>query len=307
MPFRGDPREPPALLPPPLRRRWIAGSAAISRTLRRSRTARRIDPGRRWKLPFVPFVATTDDGVRLACWYVEPPAEGRIAGGLVAVLHHHYGGQRATLLPWIDLFFRLGIPTVSFDARGHAASDASPLGRGSFPKRAADVRAAVRAARGFGAERILGFGQSQGAAVMAMGLAGERGVAGLIFDCGPAPDMMSAAWGLAGNLLEDGGADAATRALLAIRILPGTEPPAYAARLWTALFRLRDTPLLSLHGSEDAVIPERWSDLWFRTIRKANGPWSRVIIPDADHVRTLALAPDRVESAVRTFVDGLRG
>lgn len=306
MPFRGDPRPAPRLWPEALSSRWELGSEAIRRTLRRSRTARRIDPGRRWKLPFRPLEMTTDDGVRLSAWYVDPDPEARGPEGLCAVLHHHYGGQRATVLPWVELFHRLGVAALCFDARGHAASDSSPPGRGSFPARAADVRAAVRAARAMGARRILGFGQSQGAAVLLMGLADCPEVRGVITDCGPAPDMGSAAWGLAGNLLDEHGEDWLSRALLALRILPGTEPARYLVRLWTASWQLRSTPLLWLHGGRDTVIEPRWSRRWFETMQPMAPSWSAHAVPEADHVRTLAVDPDGVSAAVASLIERIR-
>lgn len=284
-------------------RSWQAGNDAINRTLKRMRTARRIDPGRVWGLDVQDVELNTRDGVRLASWWI--PAEPR-TDGLVALVHHHYGGQKATALPWLKLLHDAGIPTLVFDARGHAASGPSPAGRGSFVKRADDVRAACAWLEARGARRILGVGQSQGAAVLMIGAGFRRDLVGLIVDSGPTPDMLTAAWGLAGNLLGSvGRQEPWTRALLAARILPGTHPVQYPPALWSRLLALRRTPLLWVHGDRDVVIARSWSRVWFRAMRPRSGAWRALRVPGADHVRCLQVGGASVEQAVRDFIAGL--
>ncbi len=305
MPFKGQPNDLPPWVPL-LRPGWDAGSDAIRKTLKRSKTARRIDPGRRLKLPWERVVFDTADGATLVGWYV-PGAEATPRPSDVAVvIHHHYGGQKATVLPWIAWFHRQGWPCLAFDARGHAESSDSPLGRGSFVARRADVVAACEQLRQRGFQRLIAFGQSQGAAALAMGVAGRSDVIGVVMDSGPAPDMGTAAWGLAGNMLGRVGREHPRwRGMLAARILPGTQPVRYLGALWWALARLRDRPLLWLHGGRDDVIPRRWSKVWFTALRTPH--WSFVEVPEADHVRTLAVGGERVEQAVAAFLERLAG
>jgi alpha-beta hydrolase superfamily lysophospholipase len=299
MPFKGSPAYAADWVPPRLADRWNAGSDAIGKTLKRSKTARRITPAR--YLPNAEWEAVdlhTADGARLSAWFV--PAERT---DLAVVLHHHYGGQKATVLPWIAVFHAMGLPCLAFDARGHADSDETPVGRGSFPKRTADVDAACAELRRRGFDRLLGFGQSQGAATLVMAAPRNR-FEGLILDSGPAPEMGTAAWGLSGNMLgRRGKEEPATRAMLAARIIPGTEPVRYLGTLWAAFARLRGTPLLWLHGDRDGVIERRWSNLWFRSMR---GPrWVARTVAGADHVRTLPVGGEAVEADVAAFIDAL--
>lgn len=290
----------------PVRRSWEDGSAAIVRTLKRMRTARHIDPARSWGLPVEDASFDTDDGVRLAAWFVQPSPTAAAAAGLMAVVHHHYGGQRATALPWLKLLHEAGIPALAFDARGHGASARTPPGRGSFVKRASDVRAACAELRRRGARRILGVGQSQGAASLLIGTAWAGDTAGLILDSGPTPDMATASWGLAGNLLgPQARREPWTRALLAARILPGTEPLLYLPALWSSLAALRSTPLLWIHGDRDDVIDRRWSVVWYRAMAPASGAWRSLLVAGADHVRCLQVGGEPVAAAVRDFVGGL--
>lgn len=308
MPFKGEPMRAPEILPERLKVAWNHGADGMTRMLRRTNTARRLDPGRRLAMEWEPLDLFTKDGVRLDSWWVHADPAAARDDGLVAVMHHHYGGQKATLLPWIHLLHRMGIPSLSFDARGHADSDPSPAGRGSFPKRRDDVYAAIAEAQRRGARRILGFGQSQGAATLAMALGHRRPpeLAGVILDSGPAPDMGTAAWGLAGNILGKHKKDHLARSMLSLRILPGTEPQLYPFVLWSALARLTRVPVLWIHGNKDTVIRKEWSRAWYRALSPlSQGRWSHLEVSGADHVRTLQTAPAAVEDAVGNFIASL--
>jgi uncharacterized protein len=301
MPFKGQPNDLPDWVPL-LGSGWDAGSDAIRKTLKRSKTARRIDPGRRLKLPYERIEFDTADGARLVGWFVPGAETPSRPADVAIVLHHHYGGQKATVLPWIAWFHRQGWPCLAFDARGHAESSDSPEGRGSFVARREDVRGAMQELRRRGFSRLVAFGQSQGAAALVMAVADVDDVLGVIVDSGPAPDMGTAAWGLAGNMLGRTGKEHPRwRGLLAARIIPGTQPITYQHTLWRSLFRLRRRPLLWLHGGKDDVIPRRWSKVWFDALKTA--AWSFVHVPDADHVRTLAVGGDAVEGAVSGFLE----
>ncbi len=305
MPFRGEPAPAADWVPERVSEAWNHGTKGMKRMLRGSKTARRITPDRRLGMRYESFDLFTEDGVRLDAWWVHPTAETLRDDGLVVVMHHHYGGQKATMLPWIHLFWQLGIPSISFDARGHADSDPAPQGRGSFAKRRDDVHAAIAEARRRGARRLLAFGQSQGGATLAMAL-GQRPpeeLVGLILDSGPAPEMGTAAWGLAGQMLGRHRTDPLARALLAARILPSTEPLRYPPILWSSLLRLTRTPLLWIHGDLDLVIERRWSETWFRALhRLSRGRWRALRVEGADHVRTLQTSKAEVEQAVGNFL-----
>lgn len=299
MPFKGSPVYLGERTPERLRSAWNMGSDAIAKNLKRAKTARRINPFRRRKMEYEDLVLRTDDGVSLNAWFVHPK-EPR-DDGLMVLMHHHYLGQKATLIPWIHLFWELGLPTLSFDARGHADSDPSPEGRGSFAKRAADVRAGLRELERRGARRILGYGQSQGAATLVIGASGHPLLAGLILDSGPAPEMGTAAWGLAKVLLGNVNArDRLARGILAARIIPGTEPFRYVPKLWGALARARRTPLLWLHGDKDEVIRPSWSRAWFDRLK--TDAWTELGVPGADHVRPYQTDTETVRAAVEALI-----
>ena len=278
-----------------------AGQAYDNMARRFARRSSRLTPLNRHGLEFEELSVLTDDGFELASWYVPAPEGGRT--DLTVVCHHHFGGQRATLLPWIRLFHRLGLATLSFDGRGHAASDV-PAGRhGSFSVRAADVSAACDEALRRGARRIVAFGQSQGAAAVVMGVDRRRDIAGVILECGPAPDMVSASWGLAAGLLgKRRSKDGLQRASLTARLLGGTDVVRYSRGLWSGLLRLREVPLLWIHGDADFVVPRSLVAAWYRPLRPRSGLWRSVEVPRGQHVLSLMAAPDLIEAELTRFV-----
>lgn len=299
MPSRGEPKDLPEWVPTPIAERWAVGTKAYKLTLKRMRTARRIKPNRRFGLAYEDVPLTTSDGVSLASWFI--PGERT---DVACVVHHHYGGQKATVLPWLQVLHARGIPALAIDGRGHGDSERSPRGRGSFIKRAADIEAACDHLRGRGFPRLLALGQSMGAATTAIGIADRDDIAGVILDSGPAPDMGTAAWGLAGNLMETQRNDSTgARLMLSARILPGTEPARYPAAIWTALAKLRDRPVLWMHGGKDRVIRRDWAALWFKALAPGDGGWTQLLVPAADHVRCLQTDGPSVEAALDALLE----
>jgi fermentation-respiration switch protein FrsA (DUF1100 family) len=149
----------------------------------------------------------------------------------------------------------------------------------------------------------LGFGQSQGAAALVIGVAKCEDIAAVIVDAGPAPDMFTAAWGLAGNML--GPVESrkiGSRVLLAGRIVPGTDPARYLLYLWSSLWRLRRRPLLWIHGGRDRVIDSRWSGWWFSILRPRQERWSSLHVAEAEHVRSLQTAGSEVREVSRALL-----
>jgi alpha-beta hydrolase superfamily lysophospholipase len=253
-----------------------------------------------YDLPHERLALVTDDGVTLDGWYVPAPAAAERAS-LGVVMHHHYGGQKAALLPWIELFHRLGAACLAFDARGHAASPCAQAEE-SYRQRFADVRAAHAELVRLGHRRIVGYGQSQGGAVLIGGLSHASELEALILDSGPAALAMPAMWGMARSLLPDRVPHArlATGAIT-LELVRRMRPADYALRLWPGLLRMRDRPLLWLHGSADRVIPRPWVEPWFRLLEPRAPRWEAMMVPGADHVQCL----QQDEAGVARRVQGL--
>jgi alpha-beta hydrolase superfamily lysophospholipase len=118
---------------------------------------------------------TTSDGLELGAWYVPPGGPDRRLTVLVAPGN---GGNRLGRVPLVRALAGAGFGVFLFDYRGYGGNPGRPTGAGL----ARDVRAAhdhLVETRGVPADRIIYFGESLGAAVVAE-LATEREPAGLV-------------------------------------------------------------------------------------------------------------------------------
>lgn len=254
---------------------------------------------------FEALTLTTTDGLDLAAWYVPGDPAGALGLRLGVVLHHYYGGQKSKLLPWLQLFQRVGVDALAFDARGHGGSPADASGSDCFVERAADVHAACDELRRRGCSRLVGFGQSQGCAAVAIAAAQRDDMAGVIFDSGPAPAMEIAGWGLSGVMLQQARLEGrwGLRALVAARMLARTHPLRYGRALWTSLAALRNRRLLWVHGDSDVVIRRQWSHVWFRALAPRLGnAWQSHTVVGGQHVRSIMQGGPELASRIEQFL-----
>ncbi|SEL13203.1 alpha/beta hydrolase [Halomonas daqiaonensis] len=117
-------------------------------------------------LEYEPVTLRTDDGLRLAAWWV--PA--RTARGNLLFLHGN-AGNISHRLDSIEQFHRLGLSVLILDYRGYGQSEGSPSEAGT----ALDARAGwrwLRETADLAPDEIVVFGRSLGAAVAA-GLTAE--------------------------------------------------------------------------------------------------------------------------------------
>lgn len=261
-------------------------------------------------LPYEPLTLVTRDHLQLTAWYVPAAQSSPFPSGGI-VLHHHFGGQKATLLGWIQLFHRLGLSVIAFDARGHGQSTRVSEQRDSFVVRRADVDAACDALKTRGIERLIVLGQSQGGAV-AINAAGSRNdIQGVIVDSGPCPTMELASWGLGKHLLKKSFRTESTafwmQCLVTLDLYRRSDPARYAYVLWKNLYRLRKRHLLWIHSDEDPIVRPAWVRCWFEPFARNNPKWSALLLPHGGHVRTLSAAPEIVEAHVRQFVERCLG
>lgn len=254
-------------------------------------------------IEFDAFTLRTADGFDLAAWFVPGPIEG----APLVVCHHHFGGQRASILGWIRVFRDLGLGSIAFDARGHAASN-DPAGRNAaFAQRALDVEAACDEARRRGAPKVIAFGQSQGGAAAVIAAGRRRDVAAVILECGPAIDMFSASWGFAAGVLgREGSQDNLLRSALTARLLRGTQPRRYLIELWSAFRQLTGTPLLWIHGTADRIIPMANSRIWFEALRHRDGSWQSLAVPDGQHIMSIRTHEALIAAELELFLRGTR-
>ncbi len=277
---------------------WAEGGAAYDKMVSKIAVRpSRLTP-KTYDIPFESISIRTSDGFELAAWHV--PGVDRSAP--MVVCHHHFGGQRASILGWIRAFHALGLGSISFDARGHAASN-DPDGRNAaFAQRSFDVEAACDEARRRGASSVIPFGQSQGAAATVIAAARRRDVAAVVLECGPAIEMFSASWGFAAGVIGRAKArDSLLRASLTARLLRGTEPGRYVRELWPGFAALRERPLLWIHGTADSIIPRDNARIWFELMRPRGARWSEAAIDGAEHIMSIRTQEETVRRELEVF------
>ena len=269
----------------------------FEREMRRERKLSPEDVG----VPYDAVALEAADGQELAGWYVPGSDMVRSVGteDLGVFIFHHYGGQKATVLPWLELFHSVGISSLAVDARGHAGSS-ELQGEAAFAAGKLDVHAACDELRLRGARRLLLVGQSQGAAQVIAVAGAREDVVGVVVDSGPAPTMSLAIWGLAGQIMGTRRHPLA-RGILVADIFRQGDTSGYVADLWGGLRALRDRPLLWIHGDNDPVIPRGVANIWYRLTRPEGGGWTALTLSGGGHVQQPDLGSP-LAKAVLSFV-----
>lgn len=194
----------------------------------------------------------TDDGERLVGWWLPPP---RPEAGIVLFLHGTPGTLRDTVwrLPALQ---QAGFGVLAIDYRGYGGSTGSPTETGLR----ADARAAFDFARAAApGARIAVFAESLGTGV-AVALAGERPVAGL---------LLNAPYASVRRLFELRGPPLPYRWLMHDQF--DSE----------AMIGAVTAPVMILHGTADANIPIEEAR---RLFAAAHQPKTMIEVPGAGHL-----------------------
>jgi uncharacterized protein len=216
---------------------------------------------------------TTSDGLRLGAWYVPARATDRRFTVLVA---NGNAGDRSLRAPLARALASRGFGVLLFDYRGYGGNPGSPSEEGL----ARDVRAARQFLidEGVPAHRLLYFGESLGAAVVAE-LATEHPPAGLVLRS-PFTDLASV-----GRIHYP---------FLPVRTLLKDRFPVaeYVAQL--------TVPITVVYGTEDSIVPPEQSR---RSVATARGPTNLVAVEGADHNDAALLDGDILVQAIVKLAD----
>jgi uncharacterized protein len=224
----------------------------------------------------------TEDGLRLAGWFVPAVHRGSPSGGLreakppAVVVFNGNAGNRSLRAPLAAALARAGLAVLLFDYRGYAANPGRPTEEGL----AADARAALAylAARpDVDPARLVYFGESLGAAV-ALRLAVERPPAALV---------LRSPWA---SLTEVGR-----------RLYPWLPVSLLLADRYDSLGRVGRlaAPLLVVAGERDGIVPAAHSR---RLFDAAPQPKRFVLLPGADHNDLDLLAGERLLAELQAFL-----
>ena len=215
----------------------------------------------------------TEDGLRLAGWFVA--AEGKGSGAAVVVFNGN-AGNRAFRAPLAAALARAGLSVLLFDYRGYGGNPGSPTEKELL----ADARAArayLASRAGVDPARIVYLGESLGAAV-AVALAVERPPAALVLRS-PFTSLVDV-----GRLHYP---------FLPVRPLLRDRYPAVQQIGSVA------APVLVVAGDRDRIVPATQSRA---VCEAAPGPKRFALIPGADHNDVALLAGEQFIEEVVSFI-----
>ena len=224
-------------------------------------------------LAYSDVTLTTDDGLHLTAWFV--PALG--ASTSTVLLAHGLQDSKWTLLRLIPWLHDAGYNVMAPDLRGHGGSDKRPTTIG--PEEALDVRAALDwlQAKGVG-DRVVGLGQSLGAAALVNAAAQDNRLKALVLD------SLFAEWK---------NVDYARNYRLPPEwLVPDVPNPA-------DLIRRVHVPVLIIHGTADNLVHV---DHALRLYQAANEP-KELWINNSGHAWSAWTYPEEYRERVLSFFD----
>jgi uncharacterized protein len=240
------------------------------------------------------------DGVAIAAWYV--PREG--AGRAVVMVHGMNVSRGAEFEGrWVEVargLWEAGVSVLMIDMRGHGASADARFGFGLRERR--DVAGAVEwlLGQGYVPGGIGVLGISMGGAA-AIGAAAETPAVGAVATDATFADVepvIRRAWPVVSGL--------------PVALWPPTRWMGRlmfgydlgGARPGDDIARLRDRPLLLIHGEDDRLVPVENA----RLLAARHGGAMVRIVPGADHARSFFADPDAyVATVARFFAQSLAG
>jgi fermentation-respiration switch protein FrsA (DUF1100 family) len=220
----------------------------------------------------------TDDGLSLGAWFVPAPAT---RNGFAVLVANGNAGDRSLRSPLARALVDEGFAVLLFDYRGYGGNPGQPSEEGL----SRDARAAYRfltESVGVAPDRLLYFGESLGAAVVAE-LARERPPAGLVLRS-PFTDLAAVGrvhypFVPVGVLLRD---------------------------RYPVIEHIRDVsvPTIIVYGTRDSIVPPEQS----RAVAKAaGGPTTVIEIDGADHNDMALLSGDELVGAVAGLAERIAG
>jgi dipeptidyl aminopeptidase/acylaminoacyl peptidase len=250
--------------------------------------------------------ASRDDGLALRGWLLpgrrgQPAAEPR----LIVVVHGINGVRddpSIGLLPIAAGLVEAGYDVLLFDLRGHGESAGDRASLGWFERR--DLAGALDWAEGRGYRRVGVHGFSMGAATALLTAAEDARIAAVASDSSYADlgEILAVEIPRRSRLpsLYTPGA------LLAARLLYGADLT--ASRPGEAIVRLRDRPVLLVHGAVDRRTPVVHAErLWAARYGDADAREQLAIFPGADHVQAYHSDPAAYMTLVLRFWDAALG
>ena len=239
---------------------------------------------------------TTDDGIVLAGWIIEPP-RGNAAMPAV-VICHGVGANKSDFSELGASLVKRGFVVLLFDFRAHGESKGRRTSLGHLEQK--DIAAAlnfIKSRPGIDSSRIGIYGFSMGGAAAILSAARAKGFAAVVADS-------------AFTSLRDQARDAVTGfyhlpafpflhlSILGYELYFQTSVSAISPE--EEIKRLAPVPLLIIAGDGDRLIPAENGRLLYRAAGEPKELW---VIPGADHGGTLVAAGPVYEQRVGQFFE----
>lgn len=247
-----------------------------------------------------PVSITSFDGLNLHGWLFDPDCVNPLPH-LYAICCHGYTGEPAEMAKWAHRFAKLGFTVLVPAQRAHELSEGRYVGMGWLERN--DLLAWIHLIVESDPDaRILLHGNSMGAATVMMA-AGDprlpRNVVSAIEDSGYASvrmqfiDSARSMFHLP-KLLAAMCVDAAG---LVCKYRAGFD---FSDASCVEQLKHTTIPMLFIHGAADTFVSPRFLDMIYGACSSLDR--EKLIVPDADHVMSSAVAPDVYWSKVEGFV-----
>lgn len=247
-----------------------------------------------------PVLITSFDGLNLHGWLFDPDCVNPLPH-LYAICCHGYTGEPAEMAKWAHRFAKLGFTVLVPAQRAHELSEGRYVGMGWLERN--DLLAWIHLIVESDPDaRILLHGNSMGAATVMMA-AGDprlpRNVVSAIEDSGYASvrmqfiDSARSMFHLP-KLLAAMCVDAAG---LVCKYRAGFD---FSDASCVEQLKHTTIPMLFIHGAADTFVSPRFLDMNYGACSSLDR--EKLLVPDADHVMSSAVAPDVYWSKVEGFV-----
>jgi pimeloyl-ACP methyl ester carboxylesterase len=249
-------------------------------SIHRPKIGDRLNPVSALALPYEDVRLMTQDGIRLCAWFVPAPDSDKSV-----VIGHGLGANKSNFMPLVDLWHGLGYNVLIFDFRGHGHSGGHTVTFGAREKY--DIRAAVdylASRQGLDAGGIIGYGVSFGGAALIQAAAEERRIQALVVDSAFADieTMAQQVVALVRFVPPFLRGVIARVGVMFVNLELGFDLREISPH--QAIPKLKDQPILLIHGQKDALIPWEESKQLYRL---ASEPKSCYWVNSAGHYATL--------------------
>lgn len=233
------------------------------------------------------------DGLKLYASFVQNPA----ASGKVVILAHGLHHSREQVRPYARLFYQLGYSLLMPDARAHGKSEGNVIGLGWLDRQDYLQWVEEVLVKQDSDAKIVLFGISMGATTV-MAASGEKlpaNVTAIVEDSGYSNVFAEGKYRLGHKY------HFPTVPMVAIASRISKIRDGYAFEDGDILRQIQQNhlPILMIHGARDQTVPVKNA---FQLYHEANQPKKLYIEPEAGHIETIYVNPQKYQQVLTNFL-----